>query len=154
MTKTFAPSEDAFLEGDTGHDTQQLKVEPKRRVAYLKFHVAGLPSKVLRATLKLTEDGDTGGGTLQVHRGSHSNWTEKNISKSTAPAPQALIAEKTGQIGAGQTIDVDVTPLVTGNGNFTAVLTMRQGGNDVWFGSKSSPKAPQLTVTAEDPSAR
>ena len=29
MTKTFSPSEDAYLEGGAGHDTQQLKIEPK-----------------------------------------------------------------------------------------------------------------------------
>ncbi|NQT40542.1 MAG: DNRLRE domain-containing protein, partial [Planctomycetes bacterium] len=154
VTKTYSPGEDAYLEGDAGHDTQHLKVEPKRRVSYLKFHVTGLPAKVIRATLQLTEGGDPGGGTLYVHRGSHSSWSEQSLTPSTAPAPKELVGEKAGQFGAGKTIEIDVTPLVTGNGTYTAVLTLGQGGNDIWFGSKSSSHTPQLTVTAEDPSAR
>ncbi len=151
VTRIFAPSEDAFLEGGTGHDTQHLKVEPKRRVSFLKFDVAGLPPKVLRATLRLTENGDTGGGTLIVHRGANSQWTEKALSASTAPSAKGVVGRRAGQIGSGATIEIDVTPLITGNGTFTAVLTLEQGDNDVWFGSKSSGRPPQLVITAEDP---
>ncbi len=154
VTKTFSPSEDAFLEGNAGHDTQQLKVEPKRRVSYLKFHVTGLPTKVIRATLQLTENGDPGGGTLQVHRGSNSDWSEKNLTMTSVPAAKELIAERAGQVGAGQTIEIDVTPLVKGNGTVTAVLVLGQGGNDIWLGSKSSDRPPQLIVIAEDPNER
>jgi hypothetical protein len=65
-----------------------------------------------------------------------------------------LIAEKTGQVGDGKTIEIDVTPLLTGDGTYTAVLSLGQGGNDIWFGSKDSSQSPRLTVTAEDPSER
>ena len=41
-----------------------------------------------------------------------------------------------------------------GNGTYTVVLSLQPGGNDIWFGSKSSGQAPQLSVTAEDPNAR
>jgi hypothetical protein len=150
VNKVYSPIEDAFLEGGTGHNTQHLKVEPKRRVIYLKFHVTGLPAKVIRATLKLTENGDTGGGILLVHRGSYSDWSETSLTPSTAPAPQDLTVKKDVRVGAGQTIEIDVTPLVTGNGTFTVVLTLGTGGNDIWFGSKNSSQPPELTVTAED----
>jgi hypothetical protein len=154
VTKTYSPSEDAYVEGNAGHDNQQLKVEHKRRTSYLKFDVNGLPPKVLRATLKLTENGDTGGGTVQVHRGSHGDWSETNLTPATAPALGELVCEKTVSVGAGETIEVDVTPLVTGNGTYTVVLTMQKGGNDVWFGSGNSSRPPQLSVTAEDPDTR
>jgi len=61
------------------------------------------------------------------------------------------VGKKTGPVGAGETIEIDVTPLVTGDGTYTVVLTLQQGGNDVWFGSKSGSQAPRLTVVAEDP---
>jgi hypothetical protein len=154
VTKTFAPSEDAFLEGNTGHNTQHLKVEPKRRRSYLKFDVTGLPSKVIQATLKLTENGDSGGGTLQVHRGSHSNWPEKGLTPATAPSAEKLVGEKSVRVGTGQSIEIDVTPFITGNGTHTAVLTLQQGGNDIWFGSKENSHPPQLIITAEDPEER
>jgi hypothetical protein len=154
VTKTFSPREDAFLEGGTGHDTAQLKIEPNRRISYLKFEVTELPTKVIRATLQLTENGDPGGGTLQVHRGSNSDWSEKSLTTASVPAAKELIAERVGQVGAGQTIEIDVTPLVKGNGTVTAILTLGQGGNDIWLGSKSSGRAPRLIVTAEDPNER
>jgi hypothetical protein len=79
---------------------------------------------------------------------------EEDLNKSTAPAPQALIGKKDCQVGDGQTVEIDVTPLVTGNGTFTVVLTLGQGGNDIWFGSKRSRQPPRLVVVAEDPSER
>ena len=151
VTKTYSPVEDAYVEGSLAHDNQHLKVEPNRRVSYLKFDVRGLPSKILRASLKLTENGDTGAGTLQVHAGAHSDWTAERLAAKTAPAAKDLVAKQQAQVGGGQTIEFDVTRLITGNGTFTAVLSLADGGNDVWFGSSDSSHTPQLIVTAEDP---
>lgn len=53
VTKTFHPVADAYIEGGSVQNNQQLKVEGSRRVAYLKFQVEGLPPKVLKATSTL-----------------------------------------------------------------------------------------------------
>jgi hypothetical protein len=152
VTKAFPAVAAAFIEGGKAHNTQHLKVEPKRRVSYLKFEVTGLPAKVTRATLKLTQSGDTGGGTLRVHRGAHNDWTESKLSPAGAPAPQKQVGTATGRVGAGETIEIDVTPLVSGNGTYTVVITLDQGGNDIWFESNSGSHKPELVVTAQDPS--
>ena len=122
--------------------------------SYLKFRVQGLPPRVLKATLTLTEHGDNGSGTLRVLRGSHSDWTAATLSKATAPAHGDEVGKHTGSVDEGETITISVTPLVTGNGTYTAILVLAQGGNDIWFGSSESTVKPELTVTAEDPEAR
>jgi hypothetical protein len=114
------------------------------------FKVDGLPPRILKATLKLTEDGDSGNGTLRVFRGSHSNWTENKVTPAGAPTKLAQVGERTGPVREGQTIEVDVTPLVTGDGTHTVILTLDEGGNDIWFGSNESPSRPELVVTAEE----
>jgi len=63
------------------------------------------------------------------------------------------VGKKTGPVGAGETIEIDVTPLVTGDGAYTAVLTLDRGGNDIWFGSTGSSHPPRLIVVAENPDA-
>jgi hypothetical protein len=154
VTKKFYPVADAYLEGGKVHDNQHLKVEGSRRISYLKFQVEGLPPRVLEAALELTENGDNGSGTLRVLRGSNSDWTAATLSKSSAPSSGEEVGVHRGEVDDGQTITVSVTPLVTGNGTYTVVLMLAQGGNDIWFGSSESGATPVLTVTAEDPEAR
>ncbi len=152
VTMTYRASDDAFIEGSNGHNTEELKVENDRRTSYLKFNVTGLPAAgaIESVTLRLTENGDNGNGTLRFYRGSHNNWTEGTLSPATAPAGQTQVGARSGSVGAGQTIEVDVTPLVTGNGTYTIVITMDAGGNDIWFGSDESSRRPELIVVAEE----
>lgn len=154
VTRKFHPVADAYLEGGRAQNNQHLKVEGTRRVSYLKFEVDGLPPKVLEATLSLTEHGDEGSGTLRVLRGSHSDWTPGKLSKATAPEPGSQVGVHRGGVDGGETITLPVTPLVTGNGTYTAILKLDADGNDIWFGSSESGVKPELTVTAEDPEAR
>lgn len=146
---TFDPEEDAFLEDGTRYNTGELKVEAGRRITYMKFVVTGLVGGVQSAILELTENGDPGNGTLRFYRGSHNNWTEENITPVNAPAKAGEIASRSGSVTAGQTIAVDITSLITGNGQFSLVIEMDSGGNDIWFGSKESTRKPVLTVSAE-----
>lgn len=134
----FDPEDDAFLEKGNPFNSGQLRVEDKKRVAYMKFNVSGLSGDVQYATLKLTENGDTGSGNLRLHKGSHNNWTEENITTANAPDKDGEIGSRSGSVGEGQTIEIDVTALITGNGVFSLVIEMDDGGDDIWFGSKES----------------
>ena len=156
VTKAYRATDDAYVEGGRAHNTAQLKVEGRRRIAYLKFDVKGLPAgaKILKAVLKLTESGDTGRGTLRVHRAAHSNWTESKLAQAAAPPPSDKGATWKGAVGASQSIEVDITSLIGAPGPHTLILTLDAGGNDVWFGSDESAREPELTVTAEGPEPR
>ncbi len=146
---TFAPTDDAFIENTTTYNNNYLKIQPSSptRVAYLKFDVTGIPVDydVTGVTIALTVNGDSGSGTLRVYQGSHNNWYEETITSTSAPATGIEVGSVTGSFG---NVEIDVTPLVTGNGVVSMVIMMDSGGNDVWFGSKESANAPVLTVVA------
>ena len=150
---SFLPTDDAYLQGGARFNNSTLKVEAGRRVSYLKFNVSGLSGSVQTATLRLQENGDPGNGTLRVLRGSHSNWTESNLSTANAPAENGQVGSFTGTVTSGQVVSIDVTPLVTGNGTYSAILRMDTGGNDIWFGSEESSRKPQLIIQTSDSSA-
>jgi hypothetical protein len=151
-TLSFQPTDDAYLQGTTRFNDNYLKVEAGYRVSYLKFSVSGLSGTVQNATLRLRENGDIGNGTLRAHRGSHNNWTETTLSAANAPLENGQVGAFTGAINAGQIVNIDITPLITGNGTYSVILHMDPGGNDVWFGSDESTRKPQLFIetTAED----
>ena len=147
--RSFAPVEDAYIEGESTLNDQHLKVEGTRRVAYLKFNVEGLPSRILDVQLRLTEGGDVGGGTLRVYRGSHNDWTGATLQASSAPERGEILGERSGSVGDGETITIPVANLITGvDGTYTVVVTL--DGNDVWFGSSESDAGPKLIITAEE----
>jgi hypothetical protein len=146
-TSSFTPVDDACLQGITRFNDVYLKVAAGYRVSYLKFNVSGLSGTVQSATLRIQENGDVGSGTLRVHRGSHNNWTETTLTTANAPTANGQVGLLTGAVTAAQIVNVNVTPLVTGNGTYSVVLLQDTGGNDIWFGSEESPRKPQLIVT-------
>jgi hypothetical protein len=153
FTRAFRPAADAYLEGGNPLNNQYLKVEGDRRIAYMKFELKELPPRILEAKLKLTENGDTGGGTLKVHRGSHSDWTDTTLDRSSAPAAGEVVGEHSGPVVSGS-VTIPVTPLFQGNGTYSVVLKLAKGGNDIWFGSSESNVPPELLITADDPDGR
>ena len=51
-----------------------------------------------------------------------------------------------GAVTSAQVVNLDVTPLVNGNGTYSAIVKLDTGGNDIWFGSEESPRKPQLII--------
>ena len=50
------------------------------------------------------------------------------------------------RVTSAQVVNLDVTPLVNGNGTYSAIVKLDAGGNDIWFGSEESPRKPQLII--------
>ena len=133
---------------------QHLKVEGKRRVTLIKFDLQGLPPNILDAQLRLTGGADPGSGTLRVFRGSHSDWTGTTLKKESAPTPGELLAKQSVNVGRGDSVTMPVTPLITGDGTYTLIVTLDEGDNDIWFGATGSGAGPELLITFEDPDGR
>ena len=106
---------------------------------------------VRNATLRLQENGNTGSGTFRFHRGSHNNWTETTLSTATAPAADGEVGSFTGSINSGQILNIEITPLIVGDGTYSVIINQDAGGNDVRFGSKESTRKPQLTIETIEP---
>lgn len=146
-TKTFTPTDDAYLESGTKQDNNLLRVEPGRRVAYLKFNVSGV-SNVTDAKLKLQVNSDAGSGTVRAYEGTSNNWTEGNLSNNNAPGKGTQVANRSGAWNVGTTYTLDVDSLVSGNGTVTVILEMDADGNDAAFSSSESATPPQLVITS------
>jgi len=144
---TLLPSDDAYLQGGEPYNHDCLYVEGGRRIIFLKFKVQDVGT-VLGARLCLTQSMDVGSGTLRFFEGSPKDWSERTLTPRNAPMPIREIARRTGAVQRGQTIEVDMSTLIKGDGVYTLVITLDEGGpNDIRFGSKESNVPPKLILT-------
>lgn len=151
VTRALKAVDDVYWEGTAIHRNQHLKVEGKRRVSLLKFSIPDLPPTVLDAQLRLKVNGDAGGGQLRVFLGSHADWSSKKMTKKQAPEFGRQVAMQNVNLGNSDMVTLPVQSALNGDGTFTLMLTLDEGGDDVWFGSTRSEDGPTLLVTFEDP---
>ena len=155
---SFSPIHDAYIQNDTGFNNGDLRVEHNKRVTYLQFSVEGVAtsSAVSSAVLKLTVGGDNGTGIINAFYSDDNDWTETNLSIANAPAAVNGLSSVSGTFTSPNVYEFDVTSAIEGNGNYTFVLTMDSGGNDVAFSSKEGGSAPELLleVGGQNASAR
>jgi hypothetical protein len=145
----LAPTADVTIEDGQPRNDHHLYIEKQRRISYLRFEVPGKRT-VHKARLLLRQTFDTGSGTIRFFEGSDSNWTEQSITIQTTPQPVREIASCTGIVGSEDTIDIDVSSLVTGPGAYTLIIKLDEGGDDdIAFGSRESAVDPKLIVTWE-----
>ena len=143
---TLAITDDAYLEKGNRKNDASLKVEAGNRISYLKINVTDA-DKIESASLSLTVKGDPGNGTIRLFAGSHSNWTEGNLSTSNAPAKGTQLSAATKSFSEGSKHNFDITKLITSNGAKTIIIEMDNGGNDVWFSSMEGSAKPVVNVT-------
>ncbi|MEM9159833.1 MAG: DNRLRE domain-containing protein [Verrucomicrobiota bacterium] len=144
--------DDAYLETGSRKTDNYLKVEAGNRTSYLKIDLSDLPETIYSATLKMTVAGDPGSGSLNLHRGSSTNWTENDLNSSNAPVVETLLQSVSGIHANGETLSFDLTQFVAdlGESTLSLVLTMESGGNDVWFGSSRSVTPPEFLINQTD----
>ncbi len=150
----FAASEDTVIDSDEPTtvlgvaevlDIEQDEPDDERR-ALVRFQVDGLPAdaSISAAILRLTlVDSSSQVGLVNLVAGT---WTELETTWETAPPIGDPIAPLPGG-EEGTQVDIDVTPVVTGPGQFDFYLTLSSpDGMD--FASRESPAGgPVLIVT-------
>jgi hypothetical protein len=143
----LSPTNDMHTVDGRIENADLLYVEGTRHVIYLKFEVPMLENTIHAAKLHLTQYRDVGKGTLCFYEGNHSNWTEQDQTADHLPKMVREIARFSGVVGIGQTIEVDVSDLITLPGLFTIIITLDVNGNDdIAFGSKELPIGPRLVI--------
>ncbi|MDR3575847.1 MAG: DNRLRE domain-containing protein [Anaerolineaceae bacterium] len=115
--------------------------------SYIRFNVTGLSGAPSKATLKIFANSTQSTG-FDVYSVSDNTWTETGINYSNAPA---FAGTKTGSSGAiktsGQFYSVDVTSLVTGNGQVSFGLLTTSSTAINLSSRESGANAPQLVIT-------
>lgn len=144
---SLLPTDDAILDNGERDDGRHLKVEGRRRIAYLRYVIPPVGT-IRSARLRLTQDVDTGSGTLLFCLGEHAAWTENDLTGDRAPAPLRELARRTGVVQRRDVVEVDISEGLPDAGPITIVITLNKGAaHDIWFGSRESELPPQLILT-------
>ena len=147
----IASSADAYIAQavpttNAGAETSiQVDASPVKR-ALMEFTVTGLAGGVGNAKLRLyCVDSSTSGGEIQAVSGS---WTESGVTWNTSPTFSGTPVTSLGSVSSGQWYELDVTPLVTGNGTVTiGMVSTSSNGADYTSREGSASQRPQLVVT-------
>lgn len=147
---TFTPSDDATIR-EKGKNrnygsTDSLEVDLKSRKDFLlRFDVSGIGSATITGvTLRLFAiDSSSKGGDFHV---TDTNWNEDTVAWRTAPPPGVLLGSL-GDVESGSWYELDVTPLVTGDGPASLrVSSTNSNGADYSSKENSDGNMPALII--------
>jgi PKD repeat protein len=126
-------------DGDTGAHIE----------SYLRFALSGVRHTVRSARLHIyvVSDGSVDGPSVFP---SSPDWSEDTVTWATRPHAAGSAVARMGRIAAGTWVDVDVTPLVKGDGNLDLLLA-QSGTDGAIFYSRQGLYKPSLIVTSSDP---
>jgi hypothetical protein len=157
QTLTFNPEADSYVDqsnpdSNFGTRTSLRLKAPLSLYSFLRFNVQGVAGSITHATLSLYANSSQSSG-YQVHAVADNSWGETTLTYNNAPAFDGAVIASSGPVTAGTWSTVDVTPLITGDGQVSVALTT-QGVTQMNLGSRESATPPVLevdTVTAGDP---
>jgi calcineurin-like phosphoesterase family protein len=125
-TITRTPVADAYVRADQPDaklgtaTTLRADASPQLR-SYLRFSVPALPGPVTRALLRLRSSSTHTAG-YRVFGVADNGWSETAVTFATAPPPAPAPVGSSGPLTAGAWSEVDVTPLVAGDGLVSMAL--------------------------------
>jgi Phosphoesterase family len=117
--------------------------------SYLLFSIAGLTGTVTSAELIL--HANTAGSGVALHQAQSTTWSESTITSGNAPTFGAVL-NRDGQFNAGTWVTLAASPVVTGNGAYTMVLTSASAA-PISLSSREagSSLTPELVITESQP---
>lgn len=144
---TFNPVADAYVLASNpainyGAEWRLGTATSPDRDSFLRFTLSGLNYPVTHATLRLHPFDSSSAG-VSVHPLTDTTWTELGITYSNAPAIGAAGATS-GAVTANTWVEIDVTSLITGNGEYNLALT--SSGGLLRFVSREGANPPQLVI--------
>jgi PKD repeat protein len=112
---------------------------------YFRFSVGALPATPVSATVRLfvTDPSNTSGNLYQT---ANATWTETGLTWNTRPATTGSVLFGTQQAALGQWVEFDVTPLVTGPGEYSFTLT-GASADAVAYSTRQGTNPPQLVIS-------
>jgi PKD repeat protein len=149
-TQTYLPVADARVKSTSptsnygDEDRLRVRSDSPSYDSYLRFDVNGVgSSSVVSARLRLfVTDGSPDGGTFYE---TASDWTELGITWDTAPGMGGTPLAVAGAVETGTWVELDVTPLVRGDGVYSIGLTSGST-NSAYYSSREGVNSPQLVV--------
>ena len=146
---TFSPVADAYVTADIPNTnyglSKMIRFDSSPVVnGYLTFSVQGLSGSVVSAKLKIYANSSSTSG-CKVFSVPDVSWGEKTITFNNAPALGAQVGSY-GAIKSSSWIEIDVTPLVKGNGTFSLAISGLNATAVSLASRESGTFVPQLVV--------
>lgn len=151
-TRTFAPAADARVVQNSpsrNYGTEwglMADGSPVYR-SYLRFTVSGVTGAVSSARLRLYVTNGTGDGPALY--AAATTWSESAITWSSQPGSTGAVIADARSVAANAWLELDVTPLVKGDGAIGLVL-ISTSSDGFEARSRESDRPPQLVVVADD----
>ena len=151
---TFTPTDDATIR--KGNPTNNYGNNPNievdassRKDTLLRFDINGVSSSINNVILRLyTIDSSSSGGDFVEITVTSGNWDEDTVTWSNAPTGNGISLGSLGSVIAGNWYELDVTPLVSGNGPVSIrISSSSENGADYASKENSNGNAPELIVT-------
>ena len=148
QTVLLSPINDAYIQDGRGFNQRIMRVQPDLRTSYLMFDLSTIDGNIEEVELQFTIASDAGDGTVTIHKGSHNDWSEEEISTATAPNPNEEVQSLTKTYTTGETEKIQVARTLLDKEKISFVVTQVQG-NDIALASKESTteEGPKLKVT-------
>ena len=144
----LTPVAAAYLETGRGLNRADLRVENggRERIVHLRFAVSGT-DVTGGSLLTLTVADDPGAGTLTVHQGSSTGWSEGDLSATNAPQPGTELGSVSGTFVTGDEVVIDLVGVDAGGVLELVVTSDRGGSRDVSFHASETAAGPTLVAT-------
>lgn len=124
-------------------------------VTYLKFDVTGLAAAPQSAKLRLyvTDPSPDGGSVYSVsndYLGTAMPWVESGLKWTNAPAISGPPVASVGATLLNKWVEVDVSPVITGDGAYSFALSSASANIAVYTSSEGA-RSPELVITPAAP---
>lgn len=154
VTATFAPIDDTFAHQDNpdtvygGYNFMRLRTIDggHGRHGYMKFQVSGVVGPIVAARLRMRTQDTTIPEAIAVYKLGTLSWQEETLTWNNAPLDVLQMVAAPPPFEAETWHELDVTPLITGNGTYSFGLATgsNHGKLDLW--TKESIYTPELEV--------
>jgi hypothetical protein len=118
---------------------------------FLRFEVSGLEGATVHgAKLRLTVDATSTAGSIsggQIYAVTDVDWDEMVVTYNSRPAISEPVLASAGPVNAGEVVEFDVTPAVTGNGVYSFALVSTVADAAVYRSREALGADPQLIVS-------
>ncbi len=145
-TKNYGNATNLLLDRNSASDMVNI---------YLKFNVTGLTGPVQSAKLRLKcSNGSADGGSVfsasNDYKNTNTPWFETGLIWNNAPEITGSALSSAGTVSDGQTVELDVTSAITGEGTFSFAMTTTSS-NAAEYNSNEGSTSPVLSIEITPP---
>jgi uncharacterized repeat protein (TIGR01451 family) len=149
-TATLAPTADSYVDASVPTSAPGLATKLRTDASpivrsYLRFDLGNVPGLVTNAKLRVSAGSANSVG-YDVRGVADNTWGETTLNYNNSPAVGPVVGSS-GAVATGAWTQVDVTPLVTGNGLLSMAMTSTSATATSFASRESGATAPQLVLT-------